>query len=58
MLSVFESFVFVLWCDAFVLIVLFDEPREKQARWLVDRKQVKDTPPAIYCWPFQGGSSD
>ena len=41
MLSVFEWFVLVLWCDAFVLIVLSDEPRQKQGRGLVDRKLVK-----------------
>ena len=38
MLSVFELF---LWCDAFVLIVLPDEPRQNQGRELVDRKLVK-----------------
>ena len=36
MLSVFDSikwFVLVLWCDAFVVIVLSDEPRiEPRAR--------------------------
>ena len=30
-----------LWCDAFVVIVLFDEPRQNQGRGLVDRKLVK-----------------
>ena len=29
MLSVFEWFVLVLWCDAFVLIVLSDGPKQK-----------------------------
>ena len=30
--------VFVLWCDAFLLFVLSDEPRRNQGRGLVDRK--------------------
>ena len=34
-------FVCVLRCDAFVLIVLSDEPRQNQGRGLVDRKLVK-----------------
>ena len=33
--------VLVLWCDAFVVIVLSDEPRQNQGRGLVDRKLVK-----------------
>ena len=41
MFSVFEWFVLVLWCDAFVLIVLSDEPRQNQGRGLVDHKLVK-----------------
>ena len=41
MFSVFEWFALVLWCDAFVLIILFDEPRQNQGRGLVDRKPVK-----------------
>ena len=41
MLSVFESFVIVLWCTAFVLIVLSGDPKQNQRRGLVDRKQVK-----------------
>ena len=41
MLSNFEWFVLVSWCDAFVLIVLPDEPRQNQGRRLVDRKLVK-----------------
>ena len=41
MFSVFEWFVFVLWYDALVLIVLSDEPRQNQGRGLVDRKLVK-----------------
>ena len=39
MLSVFKWFVLVLWCDAFVLTVLSDEPiRQNQGRGLVDSK--------------------
>ena len=34
-------FVLVLWCDAFVVIVLSDEPRRNQGRGLVDHKLVK-----------------
>ena len=45
MFSVFEWFVLVLWCDAFVLIVLSDEPRQNQGRELVDHKLVKAPPP-------------
>ena len=45
MFSVFEWFVCVLWCDAFVLIVLSDEPRQNQERGLVDRKLVEAPPP-------------
>ena len=41
MFSVFEWFVLVLWCDAFVLIVLSDEPMQNQGRGLVDYKLVK-----------------
>ena len=41
MFSVFERFSLVLWCDAFVLIVLPDEPRQNQGRGLVDRKLVQ-----------------
>ena len=51
MFSVFEWFVLVLWCDAFVLIVLSAEPGQNQGRGLVDHKPVK-APPAS-----QGGSS-
>ena len=40
-------FVLVLWCDAFVVIVLPDEPRQNQARGLVDRKLVKAPPPPV-----------
>ena len=36
-----------LWCDAFVVIVLFDEPRQNQGRGLVDRKLVQ-APPVIF----------
>ena len=59
MLSVFNLikwFVLVLWCDAFVVIVLSDEPRQNQGRGLVNRKLVK-SPQQFYCWPSQGGSS-
>ena len=46
MFSVSEWFVLVLQCDAFVVIVLSDEPRQTQGRGLVDRKLVKvPTPP-------------
>ena len=38
-------FVLVLWCDAFVVIVLSVETRQNQARGLVDRKLVKAPPP-------------
>ena len=41
MFRVSEWFVLVLCCDAFVLIVLSDEPRQNQGRGLVDRKLVK-----------------
>ena len=34
----------VLWCEAFILIVLSDEPRQNHRRGLVDRKQVKAPP--------------
>ena len=37
----FKWFILVLWCDAFVLIVLSDEPGQNQGRGLVDRKLVK-----------------
>ena len=32
MFCVFESFVLVLWCDTFVLIVLSEEPRARVGR--------------------------
>ena len=41
MLSVFEWFVLVLWCDAFVVIILSDDPRQNQGRGLIDRKLDK-----------------
>ena len=41
MFSVFEWFVLVLWCDAFVLILFSDEPKQNQGRGFVDRKLVK-----------------
>ena len=44
-------FVLVLWCDAFVVIVLSDEPRQNQVRGLVDRKLVK-APPVILLLAF------
>ena len=43
MFSVFEWFVFVLWCDAFIVILLSDEPKQIQGQELVDRKLVKAT---------------
>ena len=30
-----------MWCDAFVVIVLSDEPRQNQGRGLVDHKLLK-----------------
>ena len=41
MFSDFDWFVLALWCAAFVLIVLSDEPCQNQGRGLVDRKLVK-----------------
>ena len=53
--------VLVLWGDAFVAIVLSDEPRQNQGRWLVDHKLVKATPhtpvillQALLFWLFGG----
>ena len=40
MLSVFECFFPVLWCDAFNLIVCSAEPRQNHRREVVDRKLV------------------
>ena len=34
-------FVLVLWCDAFVVTVLSDEPGQNQGRGLVDRELVQ-----------------
>ena len=51
-----QWFVLVLLCDAFVIIILSDEPRQNQGRGLVDGKLVK-APQQFYCWPSQGGSS-
>ena len=34
-----------MWCEAFDVIVLSDEPRQNQGRGLVDRKLVKAPPP-------------
>ena len=48
MLSVFNLIsrvVLVLLCDAFVVLVLSDKPRENQGRGLVDHKLV--TPPCL-----------
>ena len=45
MFSVLKWFVLVLWYDAFVLIVLSDEPKQTQGRELVGRKLVKAPPP-------------
>ena len=47
MFSVFEWFVLVLLCDAIVLIVLSDEPRQNHGRGLVDHKLVKAPPPPV-----------
>ena len=44
-LDLIKWFVLVLWCDAFVVIVLSDESRQNQGRGLVDRKLVKAPPP-------------
>ena len=62
MFIVFEWFVLVLWCDAFVLIVLSDEPKQNQGRGLVDRKLVKapsnfiaGRPKAAFLFWFFGG---
>ena len=41
MFNVLEWFVLVSWCNAFVLIVLSDEPRQNLGRGLVDHKLVK-----------------
>ena len=40
----FEWFVLVLKCDAFVVIVLSDEPRQNHGRGLVNRKKLKRPP--------------
>ena len=40
-LDLITCFVIVLWCDAYVVTVLSDEPRQNQGRGLVDRKLVK-----------------
>ena len=37
MFSNFEWLVLYLWCDAFVLITLSDEPKQNQGRGVVDR---------------------
>ena len=46
MFSVFKWFVFVLWCDVFVLIALSDESRQNQGRDLVDSTLVQAPPPS------------
>ena len=43
MFSVYGWFILILQCHA---IVLSDEPRQNQGRWLVDRKQVEASPPS------------
>ena len=54
-----------MWCDGFVLIVMFAEPRQIQGRGLVDRKLAKAPPPpsnfiasrpkaALLIWFFGG----
>ena len=50
MLSVLTDLVvvLVLWCDAFVVFVLPDEPKQNQRRGLVDRKLIKAPPPSNY----------
>ena len=40
--------VLVLLCHAFIVINLFDEPRQNQGRGLVDRKLVKALPPGNF----------
>ena len=39
--------VLVLWCDAFVLIVLSDEPKQNQGRGLVDQPPPPPPPPQV-----------
>ena len=41
MLSVFGWFVLVLQCEAFIVVVLSDEPGQNQGLGLVDRKLAK-----------------
>ena len=36
-----------MWCDAFVSIVLSDEPRQNQGRGMVERKPVKALSPTL-----------
>ena len=45
MLSIFGLFVLVLQSEAFIVIVLSDEPGQNQGLGLVDRKLAKVTPP-------------
>ena len=51
MFSDFEWFVPVLKCDAFVVIVLSDEPRQNEGRGMVDRKLVEAPSNFIACRP-------
>ena len=44
MYSVLNGLFLFFWCDAFVLIVLSDKPRQKQGRGLVGRKLVEAPP--------------
>ena len=48
MFSVFEWFILVLQCKAFVVIVLSNEPRQNQGRGLVDRKLVHAPPTPFF----------
>ena len=41
-------FVLVLWCDAFVVIALSDEPGQNQGRWSVDHKLVTCKAPSNF----------
>ena len=58
----FQLPALLLVCVFFVLFLLFvvvlsDEPRQKQGRGLVDHKLVQAPPSNFYCWPSQGGTS-
>ena len=56
MFSVLIDFVLVLHCDAFIVIVLYDEPRQNQGRGLVDHKLVKAPLPPPPTSNFISGS--